>query len=251
MNVTLRFSLLATWGLISLGSIPTVQAATQSPVQIVPANPEQSILPDPAEPGLSEPDSSAPEPVNPNSANPDPVNPDASPEPSSPESSEPLVQPAPAGTTTNYSDDAMSIDFPADWKVDVSADGLMITNVTTDENNLVATQVNRIAATPGAVVNANIDSFIKEGAAVGRYRAVTIDGQSALVIWLSDRPDPLSKAIATFIGYGNETVLLFSRYSPDNATAEEDVLRLHSSYRNLSAGAQLPSERSPYETKSP
>lgn len=246
MTSTLRLALLATFGLISLGTIPAAQSATQSPVQIVPANPGQNTLPDPAEPDLSKPSSAAPEPVSPASTSPAPTSPapanqESAPEPPSPESSEPLVQPAPAGTTTNYSDGVMSIDFPADWKADVSADGLMITNVTTDQNNLVATQVNHIAASPGAVVNANIDSFVKEGAAVGRYRAVTIDGQSALVIWLSDRPDSLSSAIATFIGYGDETVLLFSRYSPDNATAEEDVLRLHSSYRNLSAaGAKSP-----------
>ena len=252
MTSTLRLALLATFGLISLGTIPAAQAATQSPLQIVPANPGQNTLPAPAEPDLSTPHSAAPSPISPAPANPAPANQESAPEPPSPESSAPLVQAAPAGTTANYSDGVMSIDFPADWKADVSADGLMITNVTTDENALVATQVNRIAASPGAVVNANIDSFIKEGAAVGRYRAVTIDGQSALVIWLSNRPDPLSSAIATFIGYGNETVLLFSRYSPDNATAEEDVLRLHSSYHNLSAaGAQSPSEKSPPETKSP
>ncbi len=233
MTSILRLSLLATFGLIFFGSMPTAQALAQSPIQIVPANPEQNALPDPTEPSLSEPDSAAPEPLNPESVNQG----SSEPEPPSPESVEPLVQPAAAGETTNYSDDAMSIDFPADWKVDVSDDGLMITNVTTDESNLVATQVNHVAAPPGAVVNANIDSFVKEGTAVGRYRAVTIDGQSALVMWLSDRPDTLSNAIATFIGYGNETVLLFSRYSPDNATAEDDVLRLHTSYHNLSAGA--------------
>lgn len=240
MTSTLRLSLLATFGLISFGSIPTAQAAAQSPIQIIPANSRQSALPEPAEPGSSAPNISAPKPVNPESVNPEPVNQESSPQPPSPESSEPLVPPAAAGETTNYSDSTMSIDFPADWKADVSADALMITNVTTDENNLVATQVNHIAASPGAVVNANIDSFVKEGASVGRYRTVTIDGQSALVIWLSDRPDTLSNAIATFIGYGNETVLLFSRYSPDNTTAEENVLRMHTSYRNLSADAKSP-----------
>jgi len=145
----------------------------------------------------------------------------------------PLVAPAAAGETTRYSDDLMRVDFPTDWKIDVSDEGLMIANVTTEEAQLVATQIARIAASPGAVVNANIDSFIDEGAAVGRYRAVTIDGQDALVIWLSERPGVLSDAIATFIGYGNETVLLFSRYSAENATAEESILQMHLSFANL------------------
>ena len=153
---------------------------------------------------------------------------------------EPLVVPVAAGETTNYSDEAMSVDFPADWTIEVTENGeVMIASVTTTQTDLVATQIARIAAPPGAVVDANIDSFIAEGSAVGQYRTVKIDGQTALVIWLSERPDSLSEAIATFIDYGDETVLLFSRYSPENSTAEEEVLQLHTSYSNLSADSDL------------
>lgn len=237
MMSNLRLSLLAASGIIAFGSMPTAQAVAQavaqSPIQIIPANPTQNALPSPVDPALSEP-ALEPDLPAPASANPDSLE-SSETEPPSIESSAPLVEPAAAGETTNYSDGVMSIDFPADWKVDVSDDGLMITNVTTDEAGLVATQVARVAASPAAVVDANIDSFLKEGTVVGRYRSVTIDGQSALVMWLSDRPDTLSRAIATFIGYGNETVLLFSRYAPENATAEDDVLRLHTSYHNLSS----------------
>ncbi len=144
-----------------------------------------------------------------------------------------LVSPAAEGTTTNYSDEAMSIDFPADWQVETIENGVMIANVTTDEAALVATQVVRIAASPGPVVDANIDSFIEEGAAVGRYKTATIDDRSSLVIWLSERPGTLSSAIATFIDYGDETILLFSRYAPDNDAAEENILRLHTSFASL------------------
>ena len=132
-----------------------------------------------------------------------------------------------------YSDETMAISLPEGWMVDAIENGIIISNVTTVPTELVATQIVSVDAPPGAVVNANIDSFIEEGAAVGRYRTVMIDGQSALVMWLSDRPDELSEAIATFIGYGNTTVLLFSRYAPDNATAEEDILQLHTSFNNL------------------
>ena len=150
-----------------------------------------------------------------------------------------LIPPAAEGTTTTYTDEEMSIDFPADWQVEMIENGLMIANVTTVESELVATQVVRMAAPPGPVVNANIDSFIDEGSAVGRYRTVDIDGQEALVMWLSERPDELTAAIATFIGYGNETILLFSRYAPDNETAEDDILRLHTSFTNLAADESI------------
>ncbi|MFK8182204.1 MAG: hypothetical protein AB8B99_02435 [Phormidesmis sp.] len=156
---------------------------------------------------------------------------------------ETLVQPAAASDIIRYSDQTMSVSFPKEWEISEIENGVMVSNVTTIPAELVATQIVSIDAPPGAVVNANIDSFVEEGAAVGRYRTVTIDGQSALVMWLSNRPDELSEAIATFIGYGNQTILLFSRYAPENATAEERILQMHTSFANLAiqtAAVEMP-----------
>ena len=110
----------------------------------------------------------------------------------------------------------------------------------------VETRLYHVDAPPGPLVNANIDSFIEEGAAVSRYRSVTVDGQSALVMWLAERPGELTSAIATFIGYGDETVFLFSRYSPENPTAEGEILSLHGSFSNLAlaSDAELPAGNS-------
>lgn len=152
----------------------------------------------------------------------------------------PLVEPDDTAETAQYSDQAMSVDYPVNWQVAVIDNGVTISSVPEAADDLVATQIVRIAAPPGPVVNANIDSFIEEGAAVGRYRTVEIDSQSALVMWLSGRPGDLSAAIATFIGYGDETVLLFSRYAPTNSTAEADILRLHSSFTKLAAPEDMP-----------
>ncbi|MGD1866618.1 MAG: hypothetical protein ACFB0D_18870 [Phormidesmis sp.] len=148
--------------------------------------------------------------------------------------------------TANYSDGKVSLDYPATWQVEVSEAGeLGITNVPEVPSGLVSTRLYRVDAPPGPLVDANIDSFIEEGAAVSRYRSVTIDEQSALVIWLAERPGELSSAIATFIGYGDETIFLFSRYSPENAVAEENILNLHGSFVNLAEGAGVaPSEES-------
>ncbi len=88
----------------------------------------------------------------------------------------------------NYSDEAISIDYPATWQIEVADDSLKITNLPDTEADLVATQIFQIDAPPGPLVNANIDSFLEEGSTVGRYRTITVDGQSALVMWLSDRP---------------------------------------------------------------
>ena len=146
-----------------------------------------------------------------------------------------LVDPDDTVETAQYSDEVMSVDYPLTWRVSVIDNGVTLANVPETADGLIASQIVRIAAPPGPVVNANIDSFIEEGAAVSRYRTVEIDGQSALVMWLAQRPEPLSQAIATFIGYGGETVLLFSRYAPTNLAAEADILRLHSSFTRLAA----------------
>lgn len=158
---------------------------------------------------------------------------------------EPLVQPDETAEVTRYADAAIALDYPAAWKIQVVDGTVTIANVPETAENAIETQIFQIASPPGPVVNANIDSFIGEGSAVGRYRTVTLDGQDALVMWLSDRPNELPSAIATFIGYGNQTILLFSRYSPTNEGAEADILRLHSSFTNLAltptAAEALPS----------
>jgi hypothetical protein len=257
MISTARFSGLIALGSLAMGAVPALaQAEPMQPMQIVPANPLQNTLPAPtvSDPTVSDPSASAPTVSNPAafdlsapSAMPGPAMPEpeatepAMPEPEAaePESlPESLVEPAAVGETANYADAVMSVDYPTNWTVEVVDDTtVMIANVTTVETGLVATQVVQMAAPPGAVVNANIDSFIEEGSAVGRYRTVTIDGREALVMWLSQRPDTLTQAIATFIDYGDRTVLIFSRYSPDNETAETDVLRIHTSYRSAVASA--------------
>ncbi|MEL6938457.1 MAG: hypothetical protein AAFO84_04620 [Cyanobacteria bacterium J06598_1] len=148
--------------------------------------------------------------------------------------------------TANYSDGTLSIDYPATWEISVDEAGdLAIDNASDVLLDRVETQLFRVASPPGPLVNANIDSFIEEGAAVSRYSSVEIDEQSALVMWLADRPDEeLSSAIATFIGYGDNTIMLFSRYAPENATAEDSILRLHSSFTKLS-DTDLPESEMP------
>ncbi|MEL6260161.1 MAG: hypothetical protein AAFR12_03770 [Cyanobacteria bacterium J06626_6] len=141
----------------------------------------------------------------------------------------------------NYSDGTMSIDYPATWQVEVDDSGIVaIKAESVASARQVVTQIFRVDSPPGPLVDANINSFIDEGSAVSRYRSVVIDDQTALVMWLADRPDELSSAIATFIGYGDETIFLFSRYSPEGADTEavdteDNILRLHSSFSNLAA----------------
>jgi len=136
--------------------------------------------------------------------------------------------------TVNYSDGKVSLDYPATWQLEVNESGEVgIVNLPETPLGLVETRLYRVEAPPDPLVNANIDSFIDEGADVSRYRSVTVDEQSALVIWVAERPGELSSAIATFIGYGDETIFLFSRYSPENSDAEASILSIHGSFMNL------------------
>ena len=139
--------------------------------------------------------------------------------------------------TAHYADEKISVNYPATWQIKTLDDGILISSDAATPAELVATQIVRMAAPPGAVVNANIESFTKEGSAVARYSRATIDGHDALVMWLADRPDELSSAIATFIGYDNETILLFSRYAPENTAAEADILQIHTSFTDPAATA--------------
>lgn len=191
-------------------------ALAQNP--IVPANGDPVA---PAEVPAAEPAPSSPTPA-PSSSTEDVIEPEA-----------PLGDPnAPAVDTVNYTDEEISVDYPATWQLERLEEGVMISNVTTAPDELIATQIVRIPAPPGAVVNANLESFDKEGSEIARYTRATVNGADALVLWLTDRPDEFGRAIATFIGYEDETVLMFSRYSADNATAEADILRLHGSFKD-------------------
>ncbi|MGB3570432.1 MAG: hypothetical protein WBA01_00225, partial [Phormidesmis sp.] len=104
--------------------------------------------------------------------------------------------------TANYSDGALSVDYPASWQIVVNQDSnVQILDGAKGGPDEVVTEIFVIDSPPGALINANIDSFISEGSAVGPYGQVTIDDQRAFTIWLSNRPRALSRAIATFIGY--------------------------------------------------
>ncbi len=136
--------------------------------------------------------------------------------------------------TANYSDGELSIDYPASWQIMVNQDGnVQIHDGTKGSPDEVMTEIFVVDSSPGVLINANIDSFISEGSVVGPYGQVTIDDQRAFTIWLSDRPRTLSRAIATFIGYGDQTVMLFSSFTPENEAAESSLLELHSSFKKV------------------
>lgn len=147
-------------------------------------------------------------------------------------------------STANYSDDQMSIDYPASWQIVVNQDGnIQILDGTEGSADQVVTEVFVVDSPPGALINANIDSFITEGSVVGPYGQVTIDDPEAFTIWLAERPMALSRAIATFIGYDDQTVLLFSSFMPENEAVEDRLLELHSSFKKV-----VDAEREPEST---
>ncbi|MEL6878881.1 MAG: hypothetical protein AAFP09_00015 [Cyanobacteria bacterium J06607_10] len=234
--------------LVSLGLAPSRSLAQSTPV--IPANPAEPSVREP----VSMPDASTPAAESSDAESSDAEGSEAEGSETTSPSFEPapLVSPDAASVeTANYSDGEMSLDYPATWQVEVNQEGIVaISSTSTASAEQVLTQVFRVASPPGPLVDANIDSFIEEGAAVSRYSSVTIDEQSALVMWLADRPTRLGSAIATFIGYGNETIFLFSQYSPESEGAEDSILQMHSSFSNLTTAegvddSELPGEAVP------
>ena len=134
----------------------------------------------------------------------------------------------------NYSDGQLSIDYPAAWQIAVNQDGgVQIVDGTKGSPDEVVTDIFVVDSPPGVLINANIDSFISEGSVVGSYGQVKIDDQQAFTIWLSERPRTLSRAIATFIGYDDQTVFLFSSFTPENEAVEVSLLALHNSFKKI------------------
>ena len=151
---------------------------------------------------------------------------------------------SPVAPTTNYSDERISVDYPVSWQIVAGQDNsVQILDGTQGSADEVVTEIFVIDSPPGVLINANIDSFITEGSVVGPYGQVMIDDQQAFTIWLAERPMALSRAIATFIGYDDQTVLLFSSFTPENEAVEERLLELHSSFKKV-AEAELAPELS-------
>ena len=74
--------------------------------------------------------------------------------PSLPATPAPLVEPENTAETAQYSDEVMSVDYPATWQVSVIDNGVTLANVPETADGLIASQIVRIAAPPGPVVDA-------------------------------------------------------------------------------------------------
>ncbi|MBD0267330.1 MAG: hypothetical protein ICV77_03455 [Cyanobacteria bacterium Co-bin8] len=152
-----------------------------------------------------------------------------------------IETPAPDLELETYTDsDRFSIQLPPGWQVSSAEAGpLVITNFPQTETERAAqaedlrTEVTLIEQPPGEVVPPALQEIQSQGYSLADYGAITIDGATALQLWLIDLPEAPESALMTYIGYDTATAIIVSRFDTLTPEIERLLTTLHSSFTRL------------------
>ena len=130
-----------------------------------------------------------------------------------------------------------SVDYPSGWRIERTDNrSVQITSYSPSaDNDLTQTedikiQIWLIPEDPASVVDSALNEITQDGT-LQNYRAVTVDGQPTLMLWLGGQSLDFPDAIHTYVGYGNqETAVIFSSYTASNPNAEVVIQRIHDSF---------------------
>ncbi|MBD0335505.1 MAG: hypothetical protein ICV62_08450 [Cyanobacteria bacterium Co-bin13] len=140
-----------------------------------------------------------------------------------------------------YTDsDRFSIRLPSSWQVlPAEAGPLVITNFSQGESERTAqaedlrTEVTLIEQPPAEVVPLALQEIQSQGYSLADYGAITIDGTTALQLWLVDLPETPESALITYIGYDTATAVIVSRFDALTPEIERLLTTVHSSFTRL------------------
>lgn len=152
--------------------------------------------------------------------------PEAAPDPAVPQSPVPL--------NSHTYPELFSIGFPEGWQVSTQEDAPQLTATGTDALDAAPTrtEVTWHDLPPGAIVPQALDEIQANGYTVARYDAITVDGTTALRIWLTDLPDEdLPQALVTYIGYASTTVAIVSHYAESTPETDNLINGIHQSFQ--------------------
>jgi len=138
--------------------------------------------------------------------------------------------------TTRY-EDLFSIAFPVGWQVNAQTDSPQVVADSagaTGSLPAMRTEIVWQEAPPRAVVGESLSDIQAKGYTVSRYDAVTIDGVTALRLWLSDIPDGLPNAFITYVGYPTATATITSYYGDTSANLDPVLMAIHQSFARAS-----------------
>ncbi len=140
---------------------------------------------------------------------------------------------APALETAYTYNDLFSIAFPAGWQVREQADVPQVVAAGGASATLpvIRTEVVWRDTPPGEVVGAALQDIENKGYTVARYDAATIDGVTAIRLWLSDLPTELPNAFITYVGYPGATATITSYYGDTDADPSPVLNAIHQSFQ--------------------
>lgn len=156
----------------------------------------------------------------------------------------PTAEAALALELTSYAD-LFSIAFPAGWQVSARADAPQVVADSagaTDSLPAMRTEVTWQDAPPREVVGQSLASIQAMGYTVTRYDAATIDGVTAVRLWVSEIPDELTNGFITYVGYPTATATIASYYGDSDTNLDSVLMAIHQSFARSQAGSPAPEE---------
>lgn len=156
----------------------------------------------------------------------------------------PDTEPASGGTAPSLDDfdsytyaDLFSIAVPAGWEAmeQDSSPQVILTSEDPEnpEHEAVRTEITWFNEPPDLVVAQQINDLKANGYLVSRYEPESINGTTALNIWVTELPDGLPNAFMTYIGYAESTAAVVSYYTGPNPSLETVLNSVHDSFRRL------------------
>jgi hypothetical protein len=130
-----------------------------------------------------------------------------------------------------------SIAFPVGWQVNAQTDAPQVVADSagpTDSLPAIRTEITWQEAPPQVVVGESLNDIRAKGYTVSRYDAVTIDGVTAVRLWLSDIPDGLPNAFVTYVGYPTATATITSYYGDPTTNLDPVLMAIHQSFARAS-----------------
>ncbi|MGB3136717.1 MAG: hypothetical protein WBG38_13065 [Nodosilinea sp.] len=151
----------------------------------------------------------------------------------------PAVPAMPTLETTSY-EDLFSIAFPVGWQVSAQADTpQVVANSAGATDNLppIRTEITWQSVPPQTVVGESLAAIQAQGYTVTRYDAATIDGVTAVRLWLSEIPEELPNAFVTYVGYPTATATITSYYGDTTTAIDPVLMAIHQSFARVDTAA--------------
>lgn len=141
-----------------------------------------------------------------------------------------------------------TLQLPPDWTMTAATNDqpITITNYPQDQASDapqpgdLQTQIYILPMPPDQVIPNVLAEFKARNYSVTNFRPLPIDGATALRLFVVDTPETFPNAMYTYIGYGNETAVIVSRYVEIPPATVGLLEAVHGSFSRLTATLEQP-----------